>query len=81
MASKVLVGPICASRSHPPRLRFIRPYSQASTKTYENILVELPKPGVGLSMQCFYAYAYAYAVSTWNHQSCPLTYQRPTSHP
>ena len=51
MAFKYLVRPLCASKYIPSLLpRLVQPYSQHVTKTYENILVELPKPGVGLSM-------------------------------
>ncbi|CAF9940846.1 hypothetical protein IMSHALPRED_002190 [Imshaugia aleurites] len=49
MASKLLIRPSCVFRSIPSSLpRLVRPYSQPVIKTYENILVELPKPGVGL---------------------------------
>lgn len=51
MASRYLVRPLCTFRYTPYSLpRLGRPYSQLVAKTYENISVELPKPGVGLSM-------------------------------
>ncbi|KAF6221763.1 hypothetical protein HO133_001731 [Letharia lupina] len=49
MASRYLVRPLCAFKYITSSLpRVVRPYSQPVTKKYENILVELPKPGVGL---------------------------------
>lgn len=51
MASRYLVRPLCAFKYITSSLpRVVRLYSQPVTKKYENILVELPKPGVGLSM-------------------------------
>lgn len=52
MASKYLVRPLWAFRQYIPSSlpQLVRPYSQHVTKAYENLLVELPKPGVGLSM-------------------------------
>lgn len=51
MASRRMVRPLCVFKYIPSSsLRLVRPYSQPVIKTYDNILVELPKPGVGLSM-------------------------------
>ena len=51
MALRSLVRPFSAFRCiHSPLPRLVRPYSQPVIKTYENILIEVPKPGVALSM-------------------------------
>ena len=51
MASRYMVRPLSAFRYIPSSLpRLVRPYSQPVIKTYENILIEVPKPGVALSM-------------------------------
>ena len=53
MAFRYLVRPIYAfSFTASPLTRPFRSYSQIVTKAYENLLVELPKPGVSLSMHC-----------------------------
>ena len=51
MASRCLVRSLWTSKYVPSSLpRLIRSYSQPVIKTYDHILVDLPKPGVGLSM-------------------------------
>ncbi|KAL9635950.1 MAG: hypothetical protein Q9164_003149 [Protoblastenia rupestris] len=48
MAARCLVRPLASTHISSPFARLIRPYSATASIQYENILVDSPKPGVGL---------------------------------
>lgn len=50
MAARCLTRPLTSRLATNLSSRLVRPYSQSLSTKYENILVDSPKPGVGLSM-------------------------------